>query len=134
MKVSTYMPNSKPQNNTVIEFDSGLCIWFSYKTPVAFRNPNMSLFIRENEWSNTTGRHLNAIDPDKSKRIPGETFEELLKIELWHTTRLGESPYSCELGGLRLQLKLLKGEELTSKEKASWDYLESKFPEGGTNI
>ena len=29
-------------------------------------------------WGPTTGKHLNAIDSDKSRRIPGDKFEALL--------------------------------------------------------
>ena len=56
---------------------NGLSIWFSYKTPVAFATSGRFV-IRENDWSTTTGRHLNAIDPDKSKRVSGDEFERQL--------------------------------------------------------
>ena len=39
-----------------------LDVYFSYKTPVAFRAPGFGLVVRENEWGPTTGKHLNAID------------------------------------------------------------------------
>ena len=52
-----------------------LSIWFSYKTPVAFRDLGSGLVCRENDWKQTTGKHLNAIEPDKRKRIPGPAFE-----------------------------------------------------------
>ena len=54
-------------------------IWFSYKTPIAFRAPGYGLVIRENEWSTTTGKHLNAVSSDKSKRITGIDFEAKLE-------------------------------------------------------
>lgn len=50
--------------------------WFSYETLVAFETPKTGLVIRKNDWSTTTGKHLNAIDSDKSKRISGEEFEK----------------------------------------------------------
>jgi hypothetical protein len=53
-------------------------IYFSYKTPVAFFTPETGLVCRVNDWSTTTGKHLNAIEPDKKKRIPGDKFESLL--------------------------------------------------------
>jgi hypothetical protein len=53
-----------------------LTVWFSYKTPVAFQVDGKSLVIRQNDWSATTGKHLNKIDHDKSKRISGEKFEK----------------------------------------------------------
>ena len=58
-----------------------LTVYFSYKTPVAFKAPGQCV-IRENDWNVTTGKHLNWINPDKSKRIPGAAFEQALKAEL----------------------------------------------------
>ena len=46
-----------------------LTLWFSYQTLIAFRVTGKPLVIQVNEWSATTGRHLNSIDPDKSLRI-----------------------------------------------------------------
>jgi len=52
-------------------------LWFSYQTCVAFRTS--SLFaICENVWGCTTGKHLNAIDPDKGKRMSAEGFKRAL--------------------------------------------------------
>ena len=53
-------------------------IWFSYETPVAYQYGMDELDIRENDWKQTTGKHLNAIDRDKTKRISGEMFERML--------------------------------------------------------
>lgn len=45
-------------------------VYFSYETPIAFWDGS-ELFVSENEWSRTTGRHLNAIDGgDRFNRIP----------------------------------------------------------------
>ena len=55
-----------------------LTLWFSYKTVIAFRDwsgDKAEFQIRVNDWSTTTGKHLNAIDEDKKKRISGEVFE-----------------------------------------------------------
>lgn len=54
-----------------------LSLWFSYRTVVAFRFGGQ-FYIRENDWSTTTGRHLNEIDSDHSIRIPGVEFEREL--------------------------------------------------------
>lgn len=55
-----------------------ITIYFSYKTPVAFNGPK-GLRVRQNDWSTTTGKHLNAIDGgNKKARIPGEQFEREL--------------------------------------------------------
>lgn len=57
-----------------------IIVWFSYKTPIAFKVGDRFV-IRQNEWGTTTGKHLNAIDTDKKKRVDGKTFEKLY-IEL----------------------------------------------------
>lgn len=54
-----------------------LTLWYSYETVIAFRS-NGEFAIRENDWSVTTGKHLNWIDDDKSKRISGTEFEKKL--------------------------------------------------------
>jgi hypothetical protein len=51
--------------------------YFSYQTLVAFSTPKTGLICRVNDWKQTTGKHLNAIQPDKKKRISGEAFEKL---------------------------------------------------------
>ncbi len=56
-------------------------IWFSYKTPVAFRTPTTGLVVRKNDWGATTGKHLNWIDgggSNKRNRISGAGFEQQL--------------------------------------------------------
>ena len=55
-----------------------ITIYYRYKTPVAFRTWETGLVIRQNDWNTTTGKHLNWIDNDHSKRISGLEFEELL--------------------------------------------------------
>jgi hypothetical protein len=54
-----------------------LRLYFSYNTVIAFRGKN-GLVIRENSWGNTTGKHLNHINEDKTRRISGELFEQKL--------------------------------------------------------
>lgn len=54
-----------------------LTLYFSYKTVVAFSIPGY-LACSENQWSTTTGKHLNWIEPDKRKRLSGEEFEDAL--------------------------------------------------------
>lgn len=62
-----------------LEVDLGLlCLYYSYKTVVAFRYKG-KLTVRVNDWSTTTGKHLNEIDGgDKKSRIEGEKFEKQL--------------------------------------------------------
>jgi len=57
---------------------NGLEIWFSYETPVAFQKAG-ERYVRENEWSTTTGRFLNELEPDKNKRVKSEEFEKMLR-------------------------------------------------------
>jgi hypothetical protein len=57
-------------------------LYFSYQTLIAIRK-NGRLFVRENDWSTTTGKHLNAIDGGsyqaKKERLPGREF--MAKVE-----------------------------------------------------
>lgn len=52
-------------------------LYFSYDTVVAFSD-GCGLVICENDWGPTTGKHLNWINDDKSKRIPSGEFEKKL--------------------------------------------------------
>jgi len=69
--------------NALVFTAGDFTVWYSYKTPVAFWSPQTGKVIRENEWGPTTGKHLNAIDSDKSKRIRGTEFEKLLLATLF---------------------------------------------------
>lgn len=53
-------------------------IYFSYETIIAVEDSD-GLIIRENSWSKTTGKHLNAINSNHDLRISGEEFKEKLK-------------------------------------------------------
>jgi hypothetical protein len=54
-----------------------LVVWFSYKTPVGFSFHGKRV-CRQNDWSTTTGKLLNDIEPDHSLRVNGEVFQKLL--------------------------------------------------------
>lgn len=74
-----YCDNTTGQNALVFDLGTGARVWFSYKTPVAFKLGSEPLIVRENDWGPTTGKHLNAIDGgDKKSRVSGEVFMELL--------------------------------------------------------
>ncbi len=73
-------------NFTIVHLD-GYSIAFSYDTPIGFSSVEFDpkqgwiggWVTRENDWSNTTGKHLAWLDdrgPDY--RIPGWRFEERL--------------------------------------------------------
>jgi hypothetical protein len=55
-----------------------LTIWFSYQTPVAFCSGWSKPVCRVNDWSTTTGKLLNEIEPDKKERFEGVEFEKML--------------------------------------------------------
>lgn len=55
----------------------GVDIYFSYKTPIAFRAPGCGLVVHQNDWGATTGKHLNFINPDKKIRVNDERFNQL---------------------------------------------------------
>lgn len=66
-------PTDRPNYSVVYLGDKTL--YFSYQTLIAFRAPGYGLVVRQNDWSATTGKHLNYIDGgDKSKRLTGELF------------------------------------------------------------
>lgn len=64
-----------------VGFESGLSVWFSYQTPVAFAALGVRV-VRRNEWGPTTGKHLNQIDGGdkaaKEERVDGDTFNRVL--------------------------------------------------------
>jgi len=54
--------------------------WFSYDTLIAFYAPDKSglwsTYVIQNQWSTTTGKHLNWIDSgNKKERLTPEEFE-----------------------------------------------------------
>jgi|TARA_R100000479_G_C6272324_1_gene159962 hypothetical protein len=48
--------------------------YFSYNTLVAFNHSSTGLVIMKNYWGNTTGKHLNWIDRDKTIRVDEDIF------------------------------------------------------------
>ena len=63
-----------------IRLDVGsLTLWFSYKTVIAFQPGWNETFVSENIWGNTTGKHLNWINPDHSIRLDRDEFEAKLE-------------------------------------------------------
>jgi hypothetical protein len=73
-----YSSNNYGVNALVFTDINRIKYYFSYETLVAFEHPTSELVIRENIWGNTTGKHLNWIDNDKSKRVDTPTFFEKL--------------------------------------------------------
>lgn len=61
-----------------------LVLYYSFDTLVAFKINVASepLVIIKNYWGNTTGKHLNAIDEDKTIRLDEEAFEKAYQAML----------------------------------------------------
>ena len=57
---------------------NGVIFYFSYETVVAV-SYGMGLKITKNQWSTTTGKHLNWINDDHSMRLSSEGFEKEIK-------------------------------------------------------
>jgi hypothetical protein len=84
--ISNYMARHYSSDNYgahSLQVDLGqLILWYSYHTVIAYRYKGVTV-VRQNDWSTTTGRHLNAIDSgDKKARIEGGQFEAQLKSVL----------------------------------------------------
>lgn len=68
----------KGSANTIRVHVGTLTVWFSYQTPVAFMVLGSPKVVRQNDWAQTTGKHLNWIDGgDKESRVDSATFERL---------------------------------------------------------
>ena len=75
--------NNIPQIETVMSnmtklIMDGITIYYSYETPIAYVYKGHQ-HIRKNDWSTTTGKHLNWVNEDKSLRVDGTVFELDLK-------------------------------------------------------
>jgi len=74
--VPTFASYGNKSGKTFVFSAGGIDVYFSYRTPIAFRTPSTGLVVRVNEWGPTTGKHLSAIDGgDKSARVAGVDFE-----------------------------------------------------------
>jgi hypothetical protein len=70
---------SRDNQATCVEF-SHLTCWFSYETVIAFQIGGHHRVVSKNYWSQTTGRHLNAIDGGGKAvkaRVDADTFAKL---------------------------------------------------------
>lgn len=76
---SNYCTNTTQINALLLDLGS-ICIWYSYRTPVAFKTLEGERVVRKNDWGPTTGKHLNSIDGgDKKSRVSGDVFKDLLR-------------------------------------------------------
>ena len=78
------MPRLRKIDNNFVAVEFGdKTVWFSYETPIAFYTPKTGDVIRQNEWSTTTGKHLNSIDGGtkeaKARRVSSDEFNRALE-------------------------------------------------------
>ena len=64
--------------NTVILDMPSIRLYYSYDTIVAYSCAGDGLVVCENVWGTTTGKHLNWIHPDHSRRLDRNEFEDKL--------------------------------------------------------
>ncbi len=66
MEVNLYNMGTVNQNRVSISTSKGhVVMYFSYQTIVGVNNT-----VSQNEWSTTTGKLLNRLEPDKKQRVP----------------------------------------------------------------
>ena len=78
-----YASSNYGANCLEVSFSNGFTLYYSYSTIVAFRKDYHSpTIVRQNDWSTTTGKHLNWIDGGdktaKRDRLESEQFEKAL--------------------------------------------------------
>jgi len=82
MEVTLTNLGSVNKNNVTLRNNGKVVhIIFSYETAVACNG-----VVRQNDWSVTTGKLLNELQPDKSKRVDGKTFKTHLAQKLYDLT------------------------------------------------
>lgn len=57
-------------------------LYYSYQTIVAYSDSQDGLVCSVNAWGVTTGKHLNWIQSDKSRRVERGKFESMLESAL----------------------------------------------------
>ena len=108
IKIEHYTTNDSP-NAMAVDICGYLKIWYSYETPVAFWTYDTGLVVCHNIWTRTTGKHINAISPDKERRVIHTDFlKQLYDI----TMRI-------ELGFIHSKALELWSEVHDANEKAS---------------
>lgn len=78
IKISKWNYVGNGQDNCLAVEIGDLNFYFYYETIIAFKNQD-GLQISKNVWSKTTGKYLNAINPDKNIRLEYKEFLESLE-------------------------------------------------------
>ena len=76
MKFNQISIESPATNFTLVHIGTNR-VYYSYSTIIAFR-VDSHLYISENIWGTTTGKHLNYINSAKEIHIPNDEFNLLL--------------------------------------------------------
>ena len=113
--IRSYYPYSSGNygaNSLLVSFET-IDLYYSYETMVAFRTQKTGLVVRKNNWSSTTGKHLNVIDGGKKNgRIDGDKFEWML----WNT--LSEMKLTDpKMDDSEIRSRVVSSEELRSCPK-----------------
>ena len=66
-------------NRTIVSFDDGSEILFSYATPVAAFIPGTGYVRTERQWSRTTSKHIGLYCHRDTPRKPQEFFDSLAR-------------------------------------------------------
>ena len=70
-------------NRTLLSFDDGTEVFFSYSTPVAGYKPNVG-YVKTNQWySSTTTRHINKyLDDNFALNVEQEDINNLIGAKI----------------------------------------------------
>lgn len=75
-----YSSDNYGAHTLAFEDAKGNRFYYSYKTLVAFAPVGEKMYVLQNYWNTTTGKHLNWIDGgDKKNRLTYEEFDKAYK-------------------------------------------------------
>lgn len=75
LRIGMLSRNTPQPNNYELKIGN-LILWFSYETCIGFEYHSQLLnekdikIISKNEWTKTTGTHLNNLEPNQNARVP----------------------------------------------------------------
>ena len=55
---------------------NSITLYYSYQTLIAIKDIDNTYFVSENIYSNTTGKYINTLEPNKDNRLKREVFEK----------------------------------------------------------
>ena len=87
-QIQIYLKNLETINKNAVEFKTEkgeITLYFSYETIVSFEAHTENEFSKatiKNYWGQTTGKLLNELEQDKTKRLEREDFKKALNKAL----------------------------------------------------